>query len=116
MSVSIKPLGDRILVQPLDAEQTTASGLVIPDTAKGKPQRQGPGRRTRSISTTGVKSAFRSTSALTTWLFTQNTEAPEIKYNGEVLDPQTAFSRSSSSSLLGRLTGPRTIYCETSSL
>ena len=38
MSVSIKPLEDRILVQPLDAEQTTASGLVIPDTAKEKPQ------------------------------------------------------------------------------
>jgi len=38
VSVSIKPLEDRILVQALDAEQTTASGLVIPDTAKEKPQ------------------------------------------------------------------------------
>ena len=49
MSVSIKPLEDHILVQPLDAEQTTASGLVIPDTAKEKPQEGkvlavGPGR------------------------------------------------------------------------
>ncbi|MCU0296618.1 MAG: co-chaperone GroES [Candidatus Nanopelagicales bacterium] len=49
MSVAIKPLEDRILVQPLDAEQTTASGLVIPDTAKEKPQEGkvlavGPGR------------------------------------------------------------------------
>ena len=49
MSVSIKPLEDRILVQTLDAEQTTASGLVIPDTAKEKPQEgtviaTGPGR------------------------------------------------------------------------
>ena len=49
MSVSIKPLEDRILVQPIDAEQTTASGLVIPDTAKEKPQEGnvlavGPGR------------------------------------------------------------------------
>ena len=49
MSVSIRPLEDRILVQPLDAEQTTASGLVIPDTAKEKPQEGkvvavGPGR------------------------------------------------------------------------
>ena len=35
---TIKPLEDRILVQPLEAEQTTASGLVIPDTAKEKPQ------------------------------------------------------------------------------
>jgi len=38
VSVNIKPLEDRILVKPLDAEQTTASGLVIPDTAKEKPQ------------------------------------------------------------------------------
>ena len=49
MSVSIKPLEDRVLVQPLEAEQTTASGLVIPDTAKEKPQEGkviavGPGR------------------------------------------------------------------------
>ncbi|MDP4666822.1 MAG: co-chaperone GroES, partial [Candidatus Nanopelagicales bacterium] len=44
-----KPLEDRILVQSLEAEQTTASGLVIPDTAKEKPQEGkvvavGPGR------------------------------------------------------------------------
>jgi chaperonin GroES len=49
VTVAIKPLEDRILVQPLDAEQTTASGLVIPDTAKEKPQEGkvlavGPGR------------------------------------------------------------------------
>ncbi len=49
MSVNIKPLEDRIVVKPLDAEQTTASGLVIPDTAKEKPQEGevvavGPGR------------------------------------------------------------------------
>ena len=49
MSVSITPLEDRIVVKPLDAEQTTASGLVIPDTAKETPQEGevlavGPGR------------------------------------------------------------------------
>jgi chaperonin GroES len=38
MSVSIKPLEDRVVVQPTEAEQTTASGLVIPDTAQEKPQ------------------------------------------------------------------------------
>ena len=38
MSVNIKPLENRIVVKALDAEQTTASGLVIPDTAKEKPQ------------------------------------------------------------------------------
>ncbi|MDR1388337.1 MAG: co-chaperone GroES [Propionibacteriaceae bacterium] len=49
MAATIKPLEDRVLVQPLEAEQTTASGLVIPDTAKEKPQEgkvvaTGPGR------------------------------------------------------------------------
>lgn len=49
MSVSIKPLEDRIVVQSLDAETTTASGLVIPDTAAEKPSEGtviavGPGR------------------------------------------------------------------------
>ncbi len=49
MSVSIKPLEDRIVIKQLEAEQTTASGLVIPDTAKEKPQEGeviavGPGR------------------------------------------------------------------------
>ena len=47
--VVLKPLEDRIIVQPLEAEQVTASGLVIPDTAKEKPQEGkvlavGPGR------------------------------------------------------------------------
>ena len=49
MSVSIKPLEDRIVVKQVEAEQKTASGLVIPDTAKEKPQEGevlavGPGR------------------------------------------------------------------------
>ena len=38
MSISIKPLEDRIVIQQVEAVQTTASGLVIPDTAKEKPQ------------------------------------------------------------------------------
>ena len=36
--VNIRPLEDRIVVQPSEGEQATASGLVIPDTAKEKPQ------------------------------------------------------------------------------
>ncbi|KAA1397383.1 molecular chaperone GroES [Aeromicrobium sp. Root344] len=49
MSVTIKPLEDRLVIQAVEAEQTTASGLVIPDTAKEKPQEGnviavGPGR------------------------------------------------------------------------
>ena len=47
---TIKPLEDRILVRPEDAEETTVSGIVIPDTAKEKPQEGtvlavGPGKR-----------------------------------------------------------------------
>ena len=49
MSISIQPLEDRVVIQALDAEQTTTSGLVIPDTAQEKPQQGkvvavGPGR------------------------------------------------------------------------
>ncbi len=49
MSISIKPLEDRIVIRQVEAEQTTASGLVIPDTVKEKPQEGeviavGPGR------------------------------------------------------------------------
>ena len=49
MSVSIKPLEDRIVIKQVEAEQVTSSGLVIPDTAKEKPQEGevvavGPGR------------------------------------------------------------------------
>jgi chaperonin GroES len=49
VSVTIKPLEDRLVIKAVEAEQTTASGLVIPDTAKEKPQEGeviavGPGR------------------------------------------------------------------------
>jgi chaperonin GroES len=49
MSVSIKPLENRIVIRQVEAEQVTASGLVIPDTAAEKPQEGqviavGPGR------------------------------------------------------------------------
>ena len=48
--MALKPLDDRIVVRPSEAEEKTASGLVIPDTAKEKPQQGevlsvGPGRR-----------------------------------------------------------------------
>jgi len=49
VSVSIKPLEDRVVIKQVEAEQTTSSGLVIPDTAQEKPQEGevvavGPGR------------------------------------------------------------------------
>ena len=39
MALHIKPLADRVLVQPLEAETTTASGIIIPDNAQEKPQK-----------------------------------------------------------------------------
>lgn len=51
--VGIRPLEDRVVVEPLEAEEKTAGGIYIPEAAKQKPQRGtilavGPGRRTES--------------------------------------------------------------------
>ena len=48
--MDVQPLGDRLIVEPLEEEETTVSGIVLPDTAKEKPQRGkvlavGPGGR-----------------------------------------------------------------------
>jgi chaperonin GroES len=50
MSLNLKPLGDRLIVEPAEGEEVTASGIVLPETAKEKPQKGtvlavGPGRR-----------------------------------------------------------------------
>jgi len=50
MKVNIKPLADRVVVEPAEAEQKTAGGIIIPDTAKEKPQKGtviavGPGKK-----------------------------------------------------------------------
>jgi chaperonin GroES len=52
--VKLKPLADRILIKPQEAEDKTASGIIIPDTAKEKPQRGtviavGPGTKDEKI-------------------------------------------------------------------
>jgi chaperonin GroES len=49
MALKVKPLDDRVVVKPLEAEEKTAGGIVIPDTAKEKPQKGtvvavGPGK------------------------------------------------------------------------
>ncbi len=49
MAVNIRPLDDRVVVEPLSAEETTAGGIVLPDSAQEKPQRGtvvavGPGK------------------------------------------------------------------------
>ena len=50
MAISIKPLGNRLVVQPIEQEEITAGGIVLPETAKEKPQKGevlavGPGER-----------------------------------------------------------------------
>jgi chaperonin GroES len=50
MAISIKPLGNRLVVQPKEEEEITAGGIVLPETAKEKPQKGtvlavGPGER-----------------------------------------------------------------------
>jgi chaperonin GroES len=50
MQINLKPLEDRILVEPIEREQMTAAGIILPETAKEKPQEGqvlvvGPGRR-----------------------------------------------------------------------
>ncbi len=50
MALNLKPLGDRLIVEPIEAEEVTASGIVLPETAKERPQQGkvlavGPGRR-----------------------------------------------------------------------
>jgi len=53
MSISIKPLGNRVVVEPIEQEEVTAGGIVLPETAKEKPQKGkvlavGPGDRDES--------------------------------------------------------------------
>jgi chaperonin GroES len=50
MSISLKPLGNRVVVEPIEQEEITAGGIVLPETAKEKPQKGkvlsvGPGER-----------------------------------------------------------------------
>ena len=109
--VAIKPLEDRILVQANEAETTTASGIVIPDTAKEKPQEGtvlavGPGR----VDDTGkripidVKVGDRSS--------TRSTAAPRSSSGARSTwcSPPATSSRSSRSDRLTVVTalGPRT--------
>ena len=52
--INIKPLADRVVIEPAEAETKTSSGIIIPDTAKEKPQRgtivaAGPGKKDEPI-------------------------------------------------------------------
>ena len=62
--MKLKPLGDRLIVRRFEAEEKTAGGIVLPDTAKGKPQKgkvlaAGPGRLLKS----GIRGVYHSVSA-----------------------------------------------------
>ncbi len=53
-SINIKPLADRVVIEPAQAETKTSSGIIIPDTAKEKPQRgtivaAGPGKKDEPV-------------------------------------------------------------------
>ena len=78
---NIKPLEDRVLVQIVEAETTTASGLVIPDSAKEKPQEAtvavGPGRTNDKGEVTPVGVNEGDTVVFSKYGGT------ELKYNGE---------------------------------
>ena len=84
--MNLQPLEDRIVVRPAEAEETTVSGLVIPDTAKEKPQQGevlavGPGRRAENTR----RDRSRSTSRSATRSSTRSTAAPRSPFDGEDL-------------------------------
>ena len=72
--VNVKPLGDRVLVQPLEEQETKKGGIIIPDTAKEKPQEgkvvalgtgkvNEEGKKVDFTVKKGTRSSFRSTAA-----------------------------------------------------
>ena len=83
--MKLQPLEDRIVVRPGESEETTASGLVIPDTAKEKPQQGevlavGPGRRAENTGEPVPVDVPRATPSCT-----RSTAAPRSQFDGEDL-------------------------------
>jgi chaperonin GroES len=75
MAISIKPLGNRLVVEPIEQEEITAGGIVLPETAKEKPQKGtvlavGPGERNEKGDHTVLFAKYSGT---------------EIKYDGKKL-------------------------------
>src|SRR5712691_6104311 len=72
LAMKVKPLGDRIVVRRFEAEETTAGGIVLPDTAKNKPQRGevlavGPGKLLKDGTRKGLQVKEGDTVLFTTW-------------------------------------------------
>ena len=74
--MKLKPLGDRLIVKPIEEEETTASGIVLPDTAKEKPQKGKVVAVGDGTMNEDGRSASRSTSRRGTRSSTPNTAAP----------------------------------------
>ncbi len=82
MAIKIKPLGDRVLVKPLEAEEVSSSGIIIPDSAKEKPHEGevvavGPGktRDDGSIANMNVKNGDK--------IIYGKYSGTELKFDGE---------------------------------
>ena len=70
--IKIRPLDDRVVVEPVEAESRTAGGIVLPDTAKEKPQRGkvlavGPGKMLKDGSRRGLQVKEGDTILFTAW-------------------------------------------------
>ena len=70
--MKVKPLGDRIVIRRFEAEETTSGGIVLPDTAKNKPQRGevlavGPGRLMKDGTRKGLQVKEGDTVLFTSW-------------------------------------------------
>ena len=70
--MKVKPLGDRIVIRRFEAEETTAGGIVLPDTAKNKPQRgkvlaTGPGKLLKDGKRKPLQVKVGDTVLFTTW-------------------------------------------------
>lgn len=68
----VKPLGDRVVVRRVEADEKTAGGIILPDNAKGKPQKGkvlavGPGRMLKDGSRRGIQVKEGDTVIFTSW-------------------------------------------------
>ena len=82
-NLKVRPLDDRVVVEPLEAEEKTAGGILLPDTAKQKPQRgTRRGGRPRQAATT-TASAARCRWPRATKSSTASTPAPTSRSNGK---------------------------------
>ena len=70
--MKVRPLGDRLIVRRFEADEKTAGGIILPDTAKGKPQKGtvlgvGPGRLLKDGTRRGLQVKEGDTVIFTTW-------------------------------------------------